>query len=89
MPLKYHPVKYANERPLLSPAGSRSDMAHIQPNFRTTFLGGPCNKDCNIEGSILGPPCLGKLPNPKPDKALQGRNRAPIQFLFAFAIIPC
>ena len=27
------------------------------------FLGGPYNKDCNILGSMLGSPCIGKVPS--------------------------
>ena len=32
------------------------------PKIRGTFFGGPHNKDYTILGSILGFPCLGKLP---------------------------
>ena len=32
------------------------------PKIRGTILGGPYNKDCNILGSVLGSPYLGKLP---------------------------
>ena len=31
------------------------------PKIRGTLFGGSHNKDCNILGSILGSPCLGKL----------------------------
>ena len=44
--------------------GRHVDLKVIWGFLKVDFFGAPCPKDCSVWGSMLGSPCLGKLPYP-------------------------